>query len=178
MTTTTAVATTNATANANAMVNGTVNTAENMTANPIAMDGKSAENEWKKGVKQLDGKRKKEKGRRNKGNGTRQTERRPECRVRNSNNNSDNNRNNRNSNGNNSDFESKEMFHRIIANFNEFFYRILYMQNSEIADFFILRKKIDLQKMIPFLHWKSCDHTQENGEEPRAISTWDGKESV
>ena len=105
-------------------------------------------------------------------------ERRPECRVRNSNNNSDNNRNNQNSNGNNSDFESKEMFHRIIANFNEFFYRILYMQNSEIADFFILRKKIDLQKKIPFPCGNSYKQMQENDAAPGTIDTWDGKESV
>ena len=63
-------------------------------------------------------------------------------------------------------------------NINEFMYRILYMDISEIADFFVLRKKNDLQKKIRFLHRKSCNQMQENGEEPSAISTWDGKESV
>ena len=35
-------------------------------------------------------------------------------------------------------------------NINEFIYRFLYLLTSEIADFFIFRKKIVLQKKIPF----------------------------
>ena len=63
-------------------------------------------------------------------------------------------------------------------NINELIYRILYLLNSEIANFFIFRTKIVLQKKIPFSPGNSYKQMQENGEAPRAIDTRDGKESV
>ena len=52
------------------------------------------------------------------------------------------------------------------------------MHISEIPDFFILRKKIGLQKKMPCPQGNSYKQTQENGEEPRKFNNWDGKESV
>ena len=49
------------------------------------------------------------------------------------------------------------------------------MHISEIPDFFILRKKIDLQKKLPFHHGKSYALTHDNGKAPRTIDTRDGK---